>query len=207
MTFLIHKTDFFVNLSLMKRPFVFVGPSGIGKGTIEHKLMSEHPGLFAFSVSHTTRSPRPGEQDGVDYNFTTREQMEKEIKEGKFLEFCEIHGNLYGTSFEAIKKVSQDGKICVLDLNIDGAISVSKTNLNPYIIFLAPKSMEVLEERLRGRHTESDDVIRTRMNTAREEMRRLEENKEIFNTVIINDKIEDTLNELHRILKEVDGVE
>lgn len=191
----------------MKRPFIFVGPSGIGKGTIEHKLMAEYPDMFAFSVSHTTRSPRVGEKDGVDYNFTTREQMEKEIKEGKFLEFCEIHGNLYGTSYEAIKKVSENGKICILDLNIDGAISVSKTNLNPYIIFLAPKSMDALEERLRGRHTESESVIQTRMNTAREEMRRLEEIKDIFDTVIVNDKLEDTMRELHKLLKEVDGVE
>ena len=187
------------------RPLVFVGPSGIGKGTIERRLMDESPGKFAFSVSHTTRSKRPGEKDGVDYNFTTREKMEKEIAEGKFLEFCEIHGNLYGTSLAAIDAVTKSGKICIIDANIDGAISLSKTDLNPFIIFLAPTSLEDLENRLRGRGTETEEVIQTRMNTARTEMRRLEENRELFNAVIINDKIEDTLAEIHKIFDEIYG--
>ncbi|KAH0790241.1 Guanylate kinase family protein [Histomonas meleagridis] len=187
------------------RPLVFVGPSGIGKGTIERRLMEERPGKFAFSVSHTTRAQRPGERDGVDYHFTTREKMEKEIAEGKFLEFCEIHGNLYGTSYAAIDNVTKSGKICIIDANIDGAISLSKTNLNPYIIFLAPTSLEDLEKRLRGRGTETEEVIQIRMNTARTEMKRLEENRQLFNSVIINDKIEDTLAEIHKIMDEIYG--
>ena len=182
-------------------PLVFVGPSGIGKGTIEKAIMSKNPSRFAFSVSHTTRSPRPGETDGVEYHFTTREKMEAEIKQGKFLEFCEIHGNLYGTSFQAINDVVESGKICILDVNIDGAIAVSKTNLKPYIIFLKPVSLEALEERLRGRGTEPDEIIQIRMNTAREEMMRLEENSSMFNLVVINDKMDDTINAIHEGLK------
>ena len=185
------------------RPLIFVGPSGIGKGTIEKKIMSDHPNCFAFSVSHTSRSPRAGEVDGKDYHFISRKQFEEDIAAGKFVEFCEIHGNLYGTSIAAIQTVTETGKICLLDLNIDGAVSLSKTNLNPYIIFFAPVSLESLEARLRGRGTESDSVIQTRMQTAKRELERLEELKSLWNCVIINDKIEDTMKKINQILKEL----
>jgi guanylate kinase len=180
-------------MSTALSPIVFVGPSGIGKGTIMKALMAKHPDRFAFSVSHTTRSPRPGEKDGVDYHFTTRSEMEKEISEGKFLEFCEVHGNLYGTSFGAIKAISDAGKICFLDVNIDGAISISKTDMKPFVIFLRPVSVEALEARLKGRGTEKDDVVAVRMATARRELERREELANLWNLDIVNDKIEDTL--------------
>lgn len=177
----------------MAKPIVFVGPSGIGKGTIIGKLRELYPGRFDFSVSHTTRAPRTGETDGVQYHFTTREKFEEMIKNGEFLEYAEVHGNYYGTSFAAIHAVEASGKICILDINIDGAIAVYKSEMTPFIILLKPTSFEALEARLRGRGTESEEQIQKRLNTTRNELKRYEENKEIFDIEIINDRLDATL--------------
>jgi guanylate kinase len=187
------------------RPLVFVGPSGIGKGTILHIIMEKHPELFGFSVSHTTRAPRAGETDGVEYYFTTREKMEQQIANGEFLEYADSHGNLYGTSKAAIESVINSGKICVLDVNVDGAVAISKTNFKPFIIFLRPVSMELLEQRLRGRGTESEEAIQRRMTTARREMALHEELKGIWDLDIVNDKLEDTLAIIKAELKKLYG--
>ena len=94
-----------------KKPIVISGPSGVGKGTLISKLMKEFPSTFGFSVSHTTRAPREKEQNGVHYHFSDRSVMEEEIKDGKFLEFASVHGNLYGTSVEAVEVVADAGKV------------------------------------------------------------------------------------------------
>ena len=94
-----------------EKPIVISGPSGVGKGTLISMLMKEFPSLFGFSVSHTTRAPRGTEKDGVHYHFTEKSVMEKEIKDGKFLEFASVHGNLYGTSVEAVEQVADAGKV------------------------------------------------------------------------------------------------
>lgn len=94
-----------------EKPIVISGPSGVGKGTLIAKLMKEFPSMFGFSVSHTTRAPREKEKDGVHYHFTDRSVMEKAIKDGKFLEFAAVHGNLYGTSIEAVEAVADEGKV------------------------------------------------------------------------------------------------
>lgn len=94
------------------------GPSGVGKSTLIGMLRKEFPEDYGFSVSHTTRGPRPGEQHSVDYNFVEKAAMEKEIAEGKFLETAHVHGNIYGTSFEAVQRVSANNKICILDIDI-----------------------------------------------------------------------------------------
>lgn len=94
-----------------EKPIVISGPSGVGKGTLIAMLMKEFPSMFGFSVSHTTRAPRNMEKDGVHYHFTEKSIMEKDIKEGKFLEFANVHGNLYGTSVEAVEQVSDAGKV------------------------------------------------------------------------------------------------
>lgn len=180
----------------MSKPVVFVGPSGIGKNTIINKLREMYPDRFAYSVSHTSRSPREGEVNGVNYHFVDREKFEDMIKNNKFLEYAEVHGNYYGTSFESINEVENSGKICILDLNIDGAINVSKSHLKPFIIFLRPVSLQALERRLRQRGTESDELVQKRMHTAEEEMRRFEENKSVWDLVIVNDRLEQTLVQL-----------
>lgn len=99
-----------------EKPVVISGPSGVGKGTLISKLMKEFPSMFGFSVSHTTRAPRGMEKDGVHYHFTERSVMEKDIKDGKFLEFASVHGNLYGTSVEAVEVVADAGKVNKLSM-------------------------------------------------------------------------------------------
>jgi guanylate kinase len=156
-------------------------------------MMAKHPDRFSFSVSHTTRSPRPGEAHGVDYYFTNRSHMEREIAEGKFLEHSEVHGNLYGTSLDAIRTATADGKICLADVSIDSAINISKTDWRSFIIFLRPVSMEGLEERLRARGTETDHSIAVRMQTAHEELTKAASLTSLWNLYIVNDNIDDTL--------------
>ena len=190
----------------MSRPLIFIGPSGVGKGTIEKKLQERHPNLFAFSVSHTTRKIRPNEVDGREYHFVSIEIMEKMIQEGKFLETCKIHGNLYGTSFAAIEEVISTKKICMLDVNIDGALAIYSSHMNPYIILLKPVSMQALEERLRGRNTDNEESINIRMQTAREEMLRFIEHADKWNSEIINDTIEETLKLIDEKLNEIYGI-
>jgi guanylate kinase len=101
-----------------EKPIVISGPSGVGKGTLISMLMKEFPSMFGFSVSHTTRAPRNMEKDGVHYHFTEKSVMEKEIKSGKFLEFASVHGNLYGTSVEAVEVVTDAGKVSYFYLTI-----------------------------------------------------------------------------------------
>merc|ERR1719203_1201444 len=107
-------------------PMIICGPSGVGKSVLIKKLQEIFPNKFGFSVSHTTRDPRPGEQDGKDYHFSTHEVMEKGISEGKFIEHAHVHGNIYGTSKDAVDAVRNEGKICILDIDVQGAKSMNE---------------------------------------------------------------------------------
>lgn len=178
------------------RPVVFCGPSGVGKGTLIDKLMKRFPGdQFGFSVSHTTRSPREGEEDGVHYNFTTVDDIKKDIDEGKFIEYAEVHGKYYGTSVAAVETVKSSGKICVLDIDVQGVQSVKKSLLDPIYVFIAPPSIEELEKRLRGRGTESEEDMKKRLANAQGELDYglVEGN---FDRVFTNDDLEKTFDEL-----------
>ncbi|XP_035216707.1 guanylate kinase-like isoform X1 [Stegodyphus dumicola] len=126
------------------RPVVICGPSGSGKSTLLKYLMKEFPDYFGFSISHTTRKPRPGETQGKDYNFVDRKEFEEAIANGEFLEFTEFSGNIYGTSKKAVKNVQNQGRICILDIEIEGVKNIKKTDLNPRFIFIKPPSIEVL---------------------------------------------------------------
>ncbi|KAL7464947.1 hypothetical protein ACHAXS_005276, partial [Conticribra weissflogii] len=143
---------------------------GVGKGTLIELLRQKYPTHFGFSVSHTTRQPREGEENGVHYNFTTVETMKKEIDEGKFVEYAEVHGNYYGTSIEAVETVRSKGKICILDIDVQGVRNVKKSTLDAIYVFVAPPSMEELEKRLRGRGTESEEAVLKRLGNAKEEL-------------------------------------
>ena len=125
------------------RQVVIAGPSGVGKGTLIARLMEAFPSSFGFSVSHTTREPRAGEVDGTDYHFTTREAMQRSIDSGNFLEYADVHGRFYGTSYRAVLSVTkQDNRICILDIDMQGVRSVKKSRvLNPMYIYVAPPSM------------------------------------------------------------------
>ncbi|XAR68539.1 Guanylate kinase, partial [Bertholletia excelsa] len=186
-----------------EKPIVISGPSGVGKGTLISKLMKEFPSMFGFSVSHTTRAPRDKEIDGVHYHFTDRSVMEREIKDGKFLEFASVHGNLYGTSIEAVELVADAGKRCILDIDIQGARSVRASPLEAVFIFICPPSFEELEKRLRERGTETEEQIQKRLQNARAELER-GQSSGLFDHILVNDDFDTCYENLKRILG-VDG--
>lgn len=181
------------------RPVVVCGPSGVGKGTLLGRLLGEHPDQFGFSVSHTTRQPRPGEVDGVHYHFCRKEDMEKMIAEGGFIEYARVHANIYGTSIAAVKAVSEQGKTCLLDIDVQGAELVKKTDLDARFVFVAPPSFSDLEKRLRGRGTESEDKIQLRLTNARAELSYLEK-PAFFDAIIVNDDVERAYAQLKAVL-------
>ena len=149
------------------RPVIITGPSGVGKGTLIARLRAEFPDAFGFSVSHTTRAPRKGEADGVDYHFTSREVMQPMVAAGEFLEHADVHGNMYGTSFEAVRSVAAAGRACILDIDVQGVASCRRAgfDVGAYVFVGAP-SVAVLEARLRGRGTEDEEKIQRRVAAA-----------------------------------------
>lgn len=177
------------------RPLVLCGPSGSGKSTLLKRLLKEFPDRYGFSVSHTTRSPRPREKDGVHYHFTTREDMLVAIERGDFIETAEFSGNIYGTSKRAVEQVQQMGKICILDIEIEGVKQVKKTELNPLLVFIMPPSLEELERRLKKRNTECEESLKKRLETARQEILYGEQPGN-FHIIIMNDNIDKAYAEL-----------
>ncbi len=153
--------------------FVISAPSGAGKSTLLHGL--RHYGDFVYSVSCTTRSPRPGERDGEDYHFLSRTQFEEEIHNSNLLEYAEVHGNFYGTRKDAIAEILASGTDVLVDVDVQGAKSIRNcgdTAITGALIdiFLAPPSMEILTERLHKRGTESPEQLTLRLNNATQEM-------------------------------------
>jgi guanylate kinase len=134
---------------------IFSGPSGSGKGTVLQSLLTERPDV-AVSISATTRQPRPGEQDGVHYFFRQREEFEQMIREDQLLEYAEYSGNYYGTPLSFIEQQRQQGRHVVLEIEVQGALQVMQRCPDAVSIFLAPPSLAVLEERLRGVRCRSD---------------------------------------------------
>ncbi|XP_005800561.1 guanylate kinase-like isoform X2 [Xiphophorus maculatus] len=183
------------------RPVVLSGPSGAGKSTLLKRLMKDHEGVFGFSVSHTTRNPRPGEEDGKDYHFTTREAMQEGIDNGEFIENAEFSGNMYGTSKAAVEDVRAKNLICILDVDIQGVKRIKETDLDPIYISIQPPSMEILEKRLRDRQTETEESLQKRLEAARIDME-LSKEPGVFDIVIINDDLEKAYEELKEILNE-----
>ncbi|PIN16699.1 Guanylate kinase [Handroanthus impetiginosus] len=188
-----------------EKPVVISGPSGVGKGTLISKLMEEFPSMFGFSVSHTTRAPRNNEQNGVHYHFTELSVMEKDIKDVKFLEFAAVHGNLYGTSIEAVEVVADKGKRCILDIDVQGARSVRDSSLEAIFIFISPPSFEELEKRLRARGTESQEQIEKRLQNAKAELEQ-GNSSGVFDHILVNDDLETCYEELKKVLGLNDAV-
>merc|ERR1711874_368237 len=170
-------------------PLVLCGPSGSGKSTVMKKLMSAYGEFFGFSVSHTTRNPRPGEEDGKDYHYVSKEKMQELIDNKEFIENATFSGNMYGTSKKAVQDVLDSGKICILDIDVQGVKLVKKTDLKPRFVFIKPPSMDVLEKRLKDRGTETEESLAKRLGAAAAEMEYGEE-KGNFDTIIVNDDLE-----------------
>ncbi|XP_078234534.1 guanylate kinase isoform X2 [Pogona vitticeps] len=153
------------------------------------------------SPVNTTRQPRPGEVNGKDYHFVTREEMQKEIDAGGFIEHAQFSGNLYGTSKAAIQAVQAQNQICILDIDMQGVKNIKKTDLNPIYISIQAPSIEVLEKRLRERQTETEESLQKRLNAASIDME-LSKEPGLFDLIIINDDLEKAYNQLKNTLAE-----
>lgn len=175
-------------------PIVIAGPSGVGKGTLIKMLIDKYPNLFGFSVSHTTRPPRPGEENHIHYNFVSLSEMKAGVLRNEFVEHATVHTSMYGTSKAAILKIREQNKICILDIDMQGVQSVKKSGIDCKYIFIAPPSMEELEKRLRGRGTETDDKIEIRLQNAIAEV--AYGTTENFDCVLVNDNLEETYKSL-----------
>ncbi|XP_060516299.1 guanylate kinase-like [Cylas formicarius] len=181
------------------RPLVFCGPSGSGKSTLVSRMTKEFPDKFGFSVSHTTRSPRLGEINGQHYHFIVKEEMEQAISEDKFIEYAIFSGNIYGTSKAAVQKIIDQGKICILDIDVQGVKKIKGSNLNAWYIFVEPPSLEELEKRLRARNTETEESLLQRLKVAEEEMI-YGKTPGNFHIIITNDNLDHAYDKLKAFL-------
>lgn len=175
---------------------ILSGPSGSGKDTVLRAL-KEVDSDVKVSVSMTTRKPRQGDVDGVDYYFVTREYFEKKIAENKMLEYAEYAGNYYGTPADPVDEMLRQGKAVFLEIEVQGAEKIRKRYDSVISIFLMPPSMRVLEERLRGRGTEDEETIQHRLFIASEEIRRAPE----YDYVVINDTVDNAVDGIETIIK------
>lgn len=182
-------------------PLVLCGPSGAGKSTLLKKMLEQYKNQFGFSVSHTTRLPRSGEEDGVAYNFVSKPQMEAAIDNDEFIEYATFAGNMYGTSKAAVRCVMEKGLICILDIDVQGVQSMKKTSFNSNYVFVCPPSMDELEVRLKKRGTEDEESLRKRLDLAKTDMVYGKE-KGNFDLVLVNDKLEEAYSQLEKFLKE-----
>lgn len=153
------------------------------------RLLAEYPNQFALSVSHTTRSPRDGEEDGTHYNFTTKEHFKDLISQNAFIEHAQFGSNLYGTSFAAVEAIEREGKICVLDIEMEGVKQMHKSHLRARYLFMKPPSEEILAERLRGRGDTKEEDVKMRLEQAKVEMK-YAETEGVHDDIIVNDDLE-----------------
>jgi len=163
-------------------------------------MLSQYKDQFGFSVSHTTRSPRPGEEDGKAYNFVTKTVMEAAIDNGDFIEFATFADNMYGTSKKAVKSVMDKGVICILDIDVQGVRSMKKTEFKSNYVFISPPSLEVLEQRLSKRGTETEQSLRKRLDRAVTDMQ-FGEAEGNFDLHLVNDDLNVAYTELEQFLK------
>lgn len=153
-----------------RRPLVISGPSGVGKGTLFSLLQQRHPDVFTLSVSHTTRAPRDGEAHGTHYYFVTHPAFEELIAADGFVEHAQFSGNRYGTSKQAIRDLTERGRVVVLDIEMEGVKQIKASGMGARYVFVAPPSEEELEKRLRGRGTEKEESVLKRLNQAKLEL-------------------------------------
>lgn len=175
---------------------VVSGPSGAGKDTICQKLIKENSNIW-MSVSMTTRKPRPLEKDGVDYFFVSKEDFLNKINNNTFLEYASYNDNYYGTPKDKVEEKLNEGKDVILVIDINGAVNIKKIIPSALFIFIMPPDMETLKNRLIGRKTESKDKVVQRFITAYNEVN----NYKKYNYVVVNDKVEDTVNKVKSIIQ------
>ena len=174
---------------------VLSGPSGVGKSTVIAELFAQRSNIY-FSVSYTTRQPRVGEQDGVNYNFVSREEFERMIADDELLEYAEYVDNYYGTSMKLIQEKLDAGIDVLLDIEVQGAAKVRERCPDALFIFIIPPSFEELSRRLHRRNTDSEEVIAGRLAKARQEFREIPK----YDYLVINDKVANAVHEIEAIL-------
>lgn len=180
----------------MKGTLIIISsPSGGGKGTLIKELLASVPHL-GYSVSLTTRAPRPGEENGREYHFVTAEEFQSEISDGGFLEYAEVHGNLYGTSLKLIDKITSTGDDVILEIDVQGADSVMAKVPDSVSIFIMPPSFETLRARLIARATEQMNDLELRLRNSLDEVREYTH----FNYVVVNDEIEAASQKLAAVI-------
>lgn len=176
---------------------VFSGPSGVGKGTVRQEIFSTPDHKFEYSVSMTTRQKRPGEVDGVDYFFRTREEFEELIKNGQMLEYAEYVGNYYGTPLTYVNETLDKGIDVFLEIEVQGALQVKKKVPDGVFVFLTPPDLDELKDRLVGRGTDSEEVIRQRIERAKEEIALMRE----YDYAVVNDEVPLAAERVKRIIE------
>ena len=176
---------------------IISGFSGVGKGTAIASLMRKHD-HYVFSVSATTRKPRPGESDGKDYFFLSREGFEQLIREERLLEYTSYQGNYYGTPRDYVDLKRNEGLDVILDIEVEGALNVKRRYPDALLIYLIPPSAGILADRLRNRGTESEEQICGRLQRAAQEAELIGR----YDAVVVNDRLEDCVEDLHRIIQQ-----
>ena len=176
---------------------VFSGPSGVGKGTVRQEIFSTPDHKFEYSVSMTTRAQRPGEVDGKDYFFRSREEFEELIRNGQMLEYAEYVGNYYGTPLTYVNETLDKGIDVFLEIEVQGALQVKKKVPDAVFIFLTPPDLNELQERLVGRGTDSEEDIAQRIERAREEIALMSE----YDYAIVNDEVPLAAERVKRVIE------
>ena len=176
--------------------FVISGPSGAGKGTLRERALSDIQNLV-YSISCTTRQPREGEVDGVQYRFVTHEKFKEDIAKNLFLEYAHVHADFYGTLKDDVLRELNSGNDVLLEIDVQGALQVREKMPEAILIFIAPPSVDELEKRLRDRHTETEENLKLRLSNAVKEL----ELKDKYDFVIINDDLETASRELRNLIK------
>ncbi|MGY3815407.1 guanylate kinase [Globicatella sulfidifaciens] len=176
---------------------ILSGPSGVGKGTVRAAIFKDNKFNYVYSVSATTRQSRPGEVDGVDYYFVSKEQFKQYIEEDALLEYAEYVGNYYGTPIQKIEENLAAGNDVFLEIEVQGALKVRERMPEGIFIFLAPPSLDELKSRITGRGTDREDVILERMQMAKEEIEMMQH----YDYVVVNDTVEHAVEKVNAIIQ------
>lgn len=176
---------------------VLSGPSGVGKGTVRKAVFDDPTTSFEYSISMTTRKPREGEVDGVDYYFRTKEQFEQAIQDGKMLEYAQYVGNYYGTPLDYVEEILAEGKDVFLEIEVQGALQVRQAMPDGIFIFLTPPDLSELKNRIIGRGTESMDVVEERMTEARKEIEMMNS----YDYAVVNDIVDNAVQKIKGIVQ------
>ncbi|MFC6315989.1 guanylate kinase [Lapidilactobacillus achengensis] len=175
---------------------VLSGPSGVGKGTVRQAMVAKYGQQFKYSISMTTRQPRPGEVDGVDYYFRTRNEFETEIANGGMLEYAQYVGNYYGTPLRYVNQTLEQGQDVLLEIEVKGAMQVRSKVSDGVFIFLTPPDLHILQERIVKRGTDDMATIKRRMQTAREEINLMTN----YDYAVVNDQVELAVDRIEQII-------